>query len=258
MPAKTDVPDAAGRFGPFGGRYVPETLTQALDQLTAEYERAAADAAFQDQLARLYRDYVGRPSPLYHAQRLSRQCGGAQIFLETRGPQPHRLAQDQQHARAGPLDAADGQAPRDRRDRGRTARRRHGHRLRPFRPRLRRLHGRRGHPPAAAERLQHEAPRGRGPARPQRLADPPRRHQRGLPRLDEHGREHALLPRLGRRPAPLPADRPRFPVDHRPGDARASVSNNWAGCRTWSSPAWAGGATPRACSIRWSATPAWN
>ena len=51
MPAKIDVPDAAGRFGPFGGRYVPETLTQALEQLTAEYERAVGDAAFQNQLA---------------------------------------------------------------------------------------------------------------------------------------------------------------------------------------------------------------
>ena len=60
----------------------------------------------------------------------------------------------------------------------------------------------------------------------------------------------ALLPRLGRRAAPLPADRPRFPVDHRPRDAGSSVSSNWAACPTWSWPAWAGGATPRACSIR--------
>ncbi len=57
----------------------------------------------------------------------------------------------------------------------------------------------------------------------QRLADAPRRHQRGLPRLDELGRDHALLPRLGRRAASVPADRPRFPVGHRPRDARRSA-----------------------------------
>ena len=81
-PAQVVAPDAAGRFGPFGGRYVPETLVQALDALAAEYERAAADPGFQEELAALYRHYVGRPSPLYHARRLSQQCGGAQIYLK--------------------------------------------------------------------------------------------------------------------------------------------------------------------------------
>ncbi|MCY2996201.1 MAG: tryptophan synthase subunit beta [Planctomycetota bacterium] len=76
------VPNAAGRFGRFGGRYVPETLTFALDQLTAEYEQARHDPKFQTQLAELYRDFVGRPSPLYHAQRLSARCGGAQIWFK--------------------------------------------------------------------------------------------------------------------------------------------------------------------------------
>ena len=52
MPATTHVPDAAGRFGPFGGRYVPETLTRALEELTAQYERAAGDPAFQAELGR--------------------------------------------------------------------------------------------------------------------------------------------------------------------------------------------------------------
>ena len=82
MPAKTDLPDAHGRFGPFGGRYVPETLTRALEQLTARYDQAVGDAAFQEQLGQLYRHYVGRPSPLCHAPRLSQQCGGAQIYLK--------------------------------------------------------------------------------------------------------------------------------------------------------------------------------
>ena len=82
MQASPEVPDAAGRFGPFGGRYVPETLTRALDELIVEYEKAVADESFHAELAELYRQYVGRPSPLYHARRLSEKCGGAQIYLK--------------------------------------------------------------------------------------------------------------------------------------------------------------------------------
>ncbi|HAY80922.1 MAG TPA: tryptophan synthase subunit beta [Planctomycetaceae bacterium] len=80
--ASKSVPDASGRFGPFGGRYVPETLTRALDELTVEYEKAMADESFRNELDRLLSDYVGRPSPLYHARRLSDRCGGAQIWLK--------------------------------------------------------------------------------------------------------------------------------------------------------------------------------
>jgi tryptophan synthase beta chain len=80
--ATAQVPDAAGRFGRFGGRYVPETLTRALEQLTAEYEAATRDPSFQTELDQLLRDFVGRPSPLYHARRLSQQCGGAQIWFK--------------------------------------------------------------------------------------------------------------------------------------------------------------------------------
>ncbi len=82
MPASSHVPDLAGRFGQFGGRYVPETLTRALDELAAEYEQAQADPKFQAELDDLWRNYVGRPSPLYHAKRLSAECGGAQIYLK--------------------------------------------------------------------------------------------------------------------------------------------------------------------------------
>jgi tryptophan synthase beta chain len=78
----TQVPDAAGRFGAFGGRYVPETLVRALDELAIEYDRAQQDASFQTELADLLRHYVGRPSPLYFAKRLSEQSGGAQIWLK--------------------------------------------------------------------------------------------------------------------------------------------------------------------------------
>jgi tryptophan synthase beta chain len=65
------LPDAAGRFGPFGGRYVPETLVAALDQLAAEYARAVGDAAFRRELDELLRTYVGRPTPLTPADRLT-------------------------------------------------------------------------------------------------------------------------------------------------------------------------------------------
>lgn len=76
------VPDAAGRFGDFGGRYVPETLTRALDELTAEYAKAVKDPEFQGELKELLKRFVGRPSPLYHANRMSKAVGGAQIWLK--------------------------------------------------------------------------------------------------------------------------------------------------------------------------------
>ncbi|HEY5316135.1 MAG TPA: tryptophan synthase subunit beta [Pirellulales bacterium] len=80
--APPPVPNAAGRFGEFGGRYVPETLTRALDELARAYDEARADRAFHDELTELLRSYVGRPSPLYHARRLSEAAGGAQIYLK--------------------------------------------------------------------------------------------------------------------------------------------------------------------------------
>ena len=80
--ASSQVPDTAGRFGEFGRRFVPETLMQALEQLTEEYARAQADPAFQGELAELFRHYVGRPSPLYFAKRLTEKAGGARIYLK--------------------------------------------------------------------------------------------------------------------------------------------------------------------------------
>jgi tryptophan synthase beta chain len=82
MPASSSVPNSAGRFGDFGGRYGPETLIRALDELSAEYAKARVDPAFQAELDDLLHHYVGRPSPLYHARRLSQECGGAQIYLK--------------------------------------------------------------------------------------------------------------------------------------------------------------------------------
>ena len=76
------LPDNRGYFGNYGGRFVPETLVPALDELTAAYEEAKADASFWVEFDALSRDYAGRPTPLYLAERLSSHCGGARIFLK--------------------------------------------------------------------------------------------------------------------------------------------------------------------------------
>ena len=82
MPALENVPDAAGHFGPYGGMFVPETLMSALKDLTAEYESAHKDYAFQQELVTLLRDFAGRPTPLYFAERLTEQLGGAKVYLK--------------------------------------------------------------------------------------------------------------------------------------------------------------------------------
>lgn len=76
------APDAFGRFGPYGGRYVAETLMHALDQLSEIYERLKDDPEFQAEIDHDLQHYVGRPSPLYFAERLTRSAGGAQILLK--------------------------------------------------------------------------------------------------------------------------------------------------------------------------------
>lgn len=73
---------ADGHFGPYGGRFVPEALTTALDELTDAFESAIVDPVFTSRLAALERDYTGRPSPLTEAKRFAEQCGGARIFLK--------------------------------------------------------------------------------------------------------------------------------------------------------------------------------
>src|SRR4051812_19737103 len=71
-----------GRFGRFGGRFVPETLIAALDQLTEVYASASAAPGFWAELGELWRDYVGRPTPLYRARRLGEACGGVELYLK--------------------------------------------------------------------------------------------------------------------------------------------------------------------------------
>jgi len=76
------VPDLRGRFGPYGGRFVPETLMFALEQLDKAYRDAKLDPAFQTEFHRLLNEYVGRPSRLYFAERLTNEAGGARIYLK--------------------------------------------------------------------------------------------------------------------------------------------------------------------------------
>ena len=158
-PVGTHRPDARGRFG---------ALRRALRARDADGRRSTSSRprtrrrspipAFQRRAAtQLWRDYVGRPTPLYFAERLTRGRRRRADLPQARGPRPHRRAQDQQRARPGAARRAHGQAAHHRRDRRRPARRRDGDRLRALRPRVRRLHGRGGHAPPAPQRLPHEA-----------------------------------------------------------------------------------------------------
>jgi tryptophan synthase beta chain len=101
LPAASAVPDRRGRYGPYGGRYVPETLMFALEQLTTAYEQAKHDHAFQDEFQRLLNEYVGRPSRLYFAERLTREADGARIYFKR---------EDLNHTGAHKINNAIGQA----------------------------------------------------------------------------------------------------------------------------------------------------
>jgi len=79
---KYSLPDARGHFGPYGGVFVAETLRAALDELTIAYSQCRDDPAFQKELAYEYEHFVGRPSPIFHAKRLSERAGGAQIYFK--------------------------------------------------------------------------------------------------------------------------------------------------------------------------------
>jgi tryptophan synthase beta chain len=76
------LPDASGHYGTFGGRFVPETLVAALNELTAEYERAKKDPKFQNELKQLLAEFCGRETPLYYAERWTEKLGGAKIYLK--------------------------------------------------------------------------------------------------------------------------------------------------------------------------------
>ncbi len=230
---------------------MPETLVAPIEELERAYFARATTPAFRAELVRLLAHYVGRPTPLYEARRLSRGACGARIFLKR---------EDLAHTGAHKINNALGQAllakrmgkTRDRRrDRRRTARRRDRDRLRAARPRVRRLHGRRGHGAPGAERRSAcgcSARRSRGvDAGSRTLKDA----------INEAMRDwvanvgDTLLPaRLGARPASVSADGARVPVGDRPRGARSRCSRRPAACPTPWSPASAAAATPSASSTR--------
>src|SRR4026208_1214141 len=80
--ASPTLPDPQGHFGPYGGRFVPETLMHPLQQLEEEYFRAQHDPEFQRELDYYLRGFCGRPTPLYFAERLTRELGGPKIYLK--------------------------------------------------------------------------------------------------------------------------------------------------------------------------------
>ncbi len=80
--AQTNLPDERGRFGDFGGKFVPETVMAALTELEDSYRAVQDDASFAEQLDHLMRNYAGRPTALYYAENLTRHCGGARIYLK--------------------------------------------------------------------------------------------------------------------------------------------------------------------------------
>ena len=82
IPNQSEFPDERGRFGDYGGRFVPETLMAALEGLEGAYLLAQEDAEFKNEIHSLLKDFVGRPTPLYHASNLSKELGGAQIYLK--------------------------------------------------------------------------------------------------------------------------------------------------------------------------------
>ena len=212
--------DATGSSASYGGRYVPETLVPALDELERGLARGVATTSSTPSSTSSRDTYVGRPTPLYLAERL----GAGQADLpQARGSLPHRRAQDQQRARPGAARAAARQAADRRRDRRRPARRRDRDGVRALRPRVRRLHGRRGHAPPApnVERMRLLG----AEVRPGRVRheDAQGGDERGDPRLDHERRDDALPDRLLRRPASVPGARARPAGRDRPRGAGADA-----------------------------------
>jgi tryptophan synthase beta chain len=119
---KSSKTPVKGRFGVYGGRYVPETLMAALEELEHEYDKAKRDRRFQQRVNELLRTYAGRPTPLFFARRLTAKLRGATLYLKRRCW---------------------------------TARRRHRNRLCPARLRLRCIHGHGGHAATGTQRVSH-------------------------------------------------------------------------------------------------------
>ena len=198
-------PTDRGRFGEFGGRFVPETLVPALESLEAAFRQAWADDRFRDELAALLTSYAGRPTPVTECHRLSERLG-LRILLKRED-----LTHTGSHKINNVLGQAlltrrHGQDPGHRRDGRRPARGGHRHRRRPLRARVQGVHGCGGRGAPGAQRVPHASPRCRGRARRLGQRHPQGRHQRSVAGLGGHRRGHPLLHRLGGGPPSLPVD----------------------------------------------------
>ena len=216
-------PDERGHFGIYGGRFVAETLMPLILELEKAYAQAKADPKFQKEmdghLANLCRAAVAA---------LFRRTAHAALWrrqnlFQARRAQPHRRAQGEQCARPDHAGSAHGQDAHHRRDRRRHAWRCHRHAVRQVRPALHRLYGRGRRRAAEAERAADEDARRRSARRRVWRTHAQRRHERGAARLGHQCQRHVLLHRHCRRPASLSGHGARFPVDHRPRNARADA-----------------------------------
>ena len=237
VPAGLLDADGAGRWGlerDFGGRYVPETLMAALEQLETAYDALRHDPVFWAELRGLLERFAGRPTPIYRADRLAEAVRAEAARLADtgrRGPAPRipdlRLylkREDLAHTGAHKINNALGQAlltrrlgkiAGHRRDRRRPARRRDRDRVCAARPAVRRVHGRRGHRAPGSQRPAHARARRRGPLGHVGDGHAQGRGQRGDARLGHERRDDPLRARLGDGPAPLSHDRARPPAAHR-------------------------------------------
>ncbi len=155
-------PDARGWFGEFGGRFAPETLMAPVEELEAAYRVARSDPAFQAELARLLKDFAGRPTPLFHAQRLTARLGGAKIYLKREDllhTGAHKINNCLGQGLAG---AANGENSPGGGDRGGAARCSDSHRGGVAGNGMRCVHGRGRHGAAGAQRLSYAAARNEG------------------------------------------------------------------------------------------------
>ena len=137
---KSFLVDQDGYYGEFGGAYVPEILHKCVEELTNKYLEVIESEEFKKEFEQLLRDYVGRPSPLYLAKRLSEKYG-CKLYLKREDPESYRCTQNQQHHRTNLAGTPHGKETHHRRNRSRATRRCHSHRLRLDEYGMHRLHG---------------------------------------------------------------------------------------------------------------------
>ena len=216
-------PDIAGHFGAYGGRFVAETLMPLVLDLERAYDDAKHDPAFHAELDGLLKHYVGRPSPLYFAERLTAASGRREDLSQARGPQSHRRAQDQQLPGPDPARPAHGQDAHHRRDRRGPAWRGDGDgggalRL-PCVVYMGEVDIERQKPNVFRMKLLGAEVR----ARDVGLEHAEGCDERGPARLGRQCPRYVLHHRFGRGPASLSRDGARFPVRDRQRGARADL-----------------------------------